>query len=130
MKECYKCEYCGQIYDTEVEAGECESKHAKGFKVVDADYMRKAVLPTSITVEADDGTTKTYYNRGNMNDYVSEGLNGVKNADFGNKIAEIADHYGFDSQAFSKACGSRAEPSSGFLRVKPFNARYKSPDTA
>ena len=26
-----------------------------------------------------------------MNDYVSEGLNGVKNADFGNKIAEIAD---------------------------------------
>ena len=34
-----------------------------------------------------------------MNDYVSEGLNGVKNADFGNKIAEIADHYGFDSQS-------------------------------
>lgn len=34
-----------------------------------------------------------------MNDYVSDGLNGVKNADFGNKIAEIADHYGFDSQS-------------------------------
>ena len=64
MKECYKCEYCGQIYDTKVEAGECESKHAKGFKVVGADYMRKAVLPTSITVESDDGIRRIYYYRG------------------------------------------------------------------
>lgn len=63
-KTLYTCEYCHTDYVDMVKCEECEAAHKKKLKIVSKRYVTHKNMatgfPTTITVEAEDGSTQVY----------------------------------------------------------------------
>ena len=60
----YTCEYCHTDYADIKECEKCEAAHKKDLKIIDKRYVThknmKSGFPTTIIVQAEDGSTQTY----------------------------------------------------------------------
>ena len=63
-KTLYMCEYCCTDYASENECKKCEDAHKKDLKIIKKRYVvyknEPTGFPTTITVQAEDGSTQTY----------------------------------------------------------------------
>ena len=56
----YKCEFCGNLYDTKGGAERCERRHHKHPKISGVIYMDCVKTPKYINVEFDNGDLAQY----------------------------------------------------------------------
>lgn len=66
-EEYYRCETCGQLYNSESKCNECEKSHIHIEKVINETYKPKGVAtnwPTKIIVTAQNGKKALYEYKG------------------------------------------------------------------